>query len=216
MNRYHNILFDLDGTLIDTKYGVINSVKKTLHDLSLPIPSDEHLEGFIGPPLEQCFMEVCGLSFEQTQKSMPIYLRYYRDGGIYDAKPYDGMAELLRQLQDAGCRLGVATSKKQRSACIMLKHFGLDVFFDGIAGAPENSKAMWTKKDSVLLAMSGFDGANAENTVLVGDRKFDAQGASEAGIDAIGVLFGYGKIDELEASPFKAIAADIVSLRELL
>jgi phosphoglycolate phosphatase len=216
MNHYSNILFDLDGTLLDTKSGVLGSVKKTFADLSLTLPSDEQLDGFMGPPLEQCFTVVCGLSLEQAQKAMSVYRRYYEGGGIYDAKPYDGMVTLLAQLRDAGCRLGVATSKNYRLACIVLKYFGLDSFFNCISGTPDDIVTTWSKKDSIIKAMSELAGATSKDTVLVGDRKFDAQGASEAGIDAIGVLFGYGKIDELEASPFKALAADIVKLRELL
>lgn len=216
MNRYKNILFDLDGTLIDTKSGVLGSVKKAFDNLSLPLPSDERLESFMGPPLELCFTDVCGLSHEQAQKAMSVYRHYYEGGGVYDAKPYDGIVELLTKLHGNGYKLGVATSKSQHLATIVLNHFSLDEFFDTVAGAPTSIETPWTKKDSILKAMSALSGATTANTVLIGDRKFDAHGASEAGIDAIGVLFGYGKADEIYASHFSAIAADVQNIQDML
>jgi phosphoglycolate phosphatase len=216
MNRYKNILFDLDGTLLDTKSGVLGSVKKAFADLSIALPPEEELENFMGPPLEQCFTEVCKLSLEQAYKAMSVYRRYYEDSGIFDARPYEGIMELLANLRGKGYCLGVATSKSQRLACAVLEHFDLDGYFETIAGAPEGTQTLWSKKDSVLKAMSALTAASAANTVLVGDRKYDAKGADDAGIDAIGVLFGYGKIDEIEASRFKMIAADIPQLQKLL
>lgn len=214
--NYTNILFDLDGTLLNTKAGVIGSVKKAFNDLSLTLPPEDELDGFMGPPLVDCFTQVCRLSTQQTQKAMKVFRSYYEDSGMFNAQPYDGIAKLLENLKNKGYRLGVATSKCQRLACVILKHFELYDFFDTVAGAPDDFKAEWTKKDSVLSAMKAFIGADKLNTVLIGDRKFDAEGASEAGIDSIGVLFGFGKVDELEASPFTKIVANVAQLQELL
>jgi phosphoglycolate phosphatase len=216
MNHYTNILFDLDGTLIDSKHGVLSCVKKTFADLNFSLPPENRLDGFMGPPLEYCFTQVCGLNWEQASQAIKVYRRYYEGGGIYDAKVYSGMTQLLKELKSAGCRLGVATSKSQRFAVIVLKHCGILDYFDTVAGAPDNIEVKWLKKDSVEKAMGELAGANKHNTVLVGDRVFDAQGAKEAEIDSIGVLFGYGTKAELEASPFKVIAVDIKSLSELL
>ncbi len=214
--NYKNILFDLDGTLIDTKHGVLACAKKALIELNQPLPSEKRLDGFMGPPLEYCFTQVCGLSSVQTISAIKVFRRYYEGGGIYDAKVYDGIPELLKKLKDAGFRLGVATSKNQKFAGIVLRHCGISDYFDTVAGAPDNIEVKWQKKDSVKKAMEAIAGANYQNTVLIGDRLFDAQGAQAAGIASIGVLFGYGTKDELEASPFTAIAEDINSLSELL
>jgi phosphoglycolate phosphatase len=216
MNHYTNILFDLDGTLINTKSGVLGSVKKAFEALSLTPPPDDVLEGFMGPPLSDCFTEVCGLDTEQAKTAVQVFRRYYESGGVYDAAPYAGVKELLNALKSAGRALGVATSKNHRFAGIVLAHCGLAEFFDSVAGAPDSLDPPWTKKDSIITAMASLPGADAENTVLVGDRKFDAYGAQEAGIDAIGVLFGFGKAAELEKSPFVCIAKDVDALRALL
>lgn len=216
MNHYKNILFDLDGTLIDSKQGVLSCVKKTFADLNFPLPSEKRLDGFMGPPLEYCFTQVCGLNWEQAAQAIKVYRRYYEGGGIYDAKVYNGMTQLLKELKSAGCKLGVATSKNQRFAGIVLKHCEIFDCFDTVAGAPDNIEVKWLKKDSVEKAMGELAGANKHNTVLVGDRMFDAEGAKAAGINSIGVLFGYGTKAELESSSFNAIAVDIKSLSELL
>lgn len=214
--NYTNILFDLDGTLLNTKPGVIGSVKKAFRDLGFTLPPEDELDAFMGPPLVDCFTQVCKLSPEQAQVAMKVYRGYYENGGMFNAIPYDGIPELLKTLKDKGFRLGVATSKCRRLACEVLKHFELSDFFDTVAGAPDDFKAEWTKKDSVVSAMKALPGADKSNTVLIGDRKFDAEGASEAGIDSIGVLFGFGKIEELEAYPFTKIVDDVAQLKELL
>lgn len=216
LKRYKYILFDLDGTLLDTKPGVLGSVKKTFDELSLPLPNDERLEKFMGPPLDQCFMDVCGLDAETTVIATKVFRRFYEGGGLFNARPYDGIPELLSALKSNGRRLFVATSKYELFAERVIRHFELDGFFDKIAGAPKDIEKPWLKKDSIKRALEGFSDANSSNTVIIGDRKFDAEGAKEAGIDSIGVLFGYGKSDELEASSFNMIVPDVKTLTDVL
>jgi phosphoglycolate phosphatase len=216
MNNYKNILFDLDGTLIDSKDGVLGCVRKAFADLDIPFPTGKNLDAFMGPPLEYCFTQVCGIEWEQAAKAIKIYRQYYESGGIYDVKVYDGITTMLEVLKSAGCKLGVATSKNERFAGIVLKHCGILDYFDAVAGAPDNMEVKWLKKDSVEKAMGELEGANKQNTVLIGDRIFDAEGAKAAEIDSIGVLYGYGTRVELEASPFKNIVEDITQLMELL
>lgn len=216
MNRYKNILFDLDGTLLNTKPGVLGSVKKALAELGLTPPPDDILESFMGPPLSECFTEVCGLDASQVNTAITVFRRYYEGGGVYDAQPYPGIPELLTELKSAGFGLGVATSKNHRFAGIVLSHCGLSDFFNVVSGEPVGADTLWTKKDSILTAMASLPGANAENTVLIGDRKYDAYGAQQAGIDAIGVLFGFGKLEELEQCPFVKIAKDVSELQTML
>lgn len=215
MNGYSNILFDLDGTLIDSKPGVISSVKKAAKELGFSLPPEEELDSFMGPPLSQCFTEVCGLDKELVANAVRIFRGYYEGGGIYDAKPYDGIPELLSALRRDGRRLGVATSKNERFAKVVLSHCGLLEFFDSVAGAPEGIGVQWTKQDSVQKAMDGLS-ADRELTVLVGDRRFDAAGAAGAGIGSIGVLFGYGSREELAQCGFEALAPDTEVLLALI
>lgn len=216
MHNYSNILFDLDGTLLKTDSGVLNCVRKTFNDLGFELPPEGKLRSFMGPPLEDCFTKVCGLSWEQTAKAISAFRSYYEDGGLYDAKVYDGMEDFLKLLKDKGCSLAVATSKNEKFAKMVLKHFGIYDYFDTLAGAPGNIEIKWTKRDSVLKAMKALTRADSKNTVLIGDRKFDAYGAKEAGIDSIGVLYGYGTREEIMSCPFAGIAEDIDDLKNLL
>lgn len=214
--NYTNILFDLDGTLLNTKPGVIGCVKKAFEDLALTLPPEDELDAFLGPPLVDCFTQVCGLPYGQAETAAKLYRRYYENGGMFNARPYDGIPELLKTLKGKGFRLGVATSKCRRLACEILKHFELLDFFDTVAGAPDDFRVEWAKKDSILSAMKALPGADKSNTVIIGDRKFDAEGAKTAGIDSIGVLFGFGKEDEIKACGFTKIAADVEQLKKLL
>jgi phosphoglycolate phosphatase len=216
MHHYRNILFDLDGTVIDSKHGVLACVRKTFAELGLTLPDESQLDGFMGPPIDECFTQVCGISKEQTAAAIKVYRRYYEGGGIYDVKLYYGIEKLLCDLKAGGCRLGIATSKNQRMAGIVLRHCGIFEYFDTIAGEPDNISEKWFKKDSVKKAVAELGDADLHRYVLVGDRRFDAEGAAAAGIDSIGVLFGYGCSDELENSPFTFIAKDIKHLKELL
>lgn len=215
MSRYSTILFDLDGTLLATKRGVIGSVAKAFQELSYKLPPDDELDGFMGPPLDRCFIDVCRLSEEQTENAVKVYRQIYEKSGMFDADIYDGIPELLCALKDAGFKLGVATSKSLRLARVVLKHFDLLDYFDAVGGTPDNDNA-WTKKDSIVSAIADINGATLQNTVLIGDRKFDAIGAKEAGVDSIGVLYGYGSLEELKNSPFSSIAKDVCALQKML
>lgn len=212
MNHYKNILFDLDGTLIETKPGVISSLKKASEELKFTLPPDKELDAFMGPPISECFTNVCGLDPEQTELAIATFRKYYEGGGVYNAKAFDGIADLLRDLRKAGFALGVATSKHEKFAGIVLRHCGILDYFDTVAG--DQPGIPWTKTDSIKKAMADIKGADTQNTVLVGDRKFDALGAEAAGIDSIGILYGYGKADEIYASPFSAVLKDIAELRK--
>lgn len=210
----NTVLFDLDGTLLATKRGVIGCVKEAFRELNYKLPPYDELDAFMGPPLKECFSDVCRLAPDKIPETIKVYRKYYEDHGMFDADIYDGMLDLLKELKDKGFHLGVATSKCLRISRVVLDHFDLTKYFEAIGGAPDTG--VWTKTDSIKLAMKDIKTSSKENTVLIGDRKFDALGADEAGIDSYGVLFGYGSRDELENSPFKKIAATVKDLREMI
>jgi phosphoglycolate phosphatase len=216
MNYKSTILFDLDGTLLATKRGVIGCVKEAFRELGYTLPPENTLDAFMGPPLENCFTDVCHLSHEQALKAIVIYRKHYEEHGLFDADVYDGIKELLSELKQKGFHLGVATSKCLRLSRIVLDHFDLTKYFEAIGGTPDNETAKWSKADSIALAMKNIPTSGKNNTVLIGDRKFDAFGAKDAGIDSIGVLFGYGTRDELEESPFSLIAETVSDLKKIL
>lgn len=185
----NTIIFDLDGTLLDTTEGIVESVRYTIGQMKLPELSDAQLLSFIGPPVQISFVNHYGLSEEEAQRISTIFRTYYKEKALLKAKPYEGIFELLKQLKDAGKRLAVATYKREDYALMILKHFGFDRYFDVMRGADDKNQLK--KVDIVNLCISEMNGLK-DNAVLVGDTLHDAIGAQEAGVDFLGVAYGFG------------------------
>ncbi len=207
------VLFDFDGTLFDTVEGITRSVRYALNKIGLDAPL-EALRCFAGPPLLDMFMEKFGLTEEQAEQAVRDYRERYKPIGIYESRPFPGMAELLRDLRRAGLRLGVATSKPQNMAEQLLEQEHMTDLLDGIFGADPmgGGNAKWQVIQRAMEAL----GAEADSTVLVGDTKYDVFGAQRCGIPCIGVRFGYAAEGELEAAGAAAIAEDPAALKALL
>ncbi len=185
----NSVVFDLDGTLLDTSEGVISSVKKMLERCGLPEATDEQLRGFIGPPINKRLIQLYGISEEDAFSYMNIFRDEYIRGDLYKAVIYPGMAETLRRLREDGLRIGVATYKREDQATALLAHCGLAPLFDVIHGADADAKL--TKADVLALTVKEL-GFHAENTAMVGDSTNDAVGAAGAGTPFIGVTYGFG------------------------
>ena len=195
---YTHMIFDLDGTLTDPKVGIIEAIKFALEKMGEPIPEMALLEDFIGPPLFDSFIEKCGLSPSQAMKAVDYFRQYYSKRGLYENHPYPGIEETLRALQDRKVQLYVATSKPEVYARKILTYFKLSHYFSCIAGATLDGTL--TKKEEVLdylRAKCAF--TEKDRVLMVGDRKFDIEGARHAGFDSAAVLYGYGSREELEA-----------------
>ena len=205
MKKYDVIAFDLDGTLTDPESGLIAGFKYALEAYGIEYGDESSLKKFIGPPLQDAWMEEYGVSRETAVKMLYKFREFYNVYGWWDNRPYDRVAEMLASLKQKGKRLILATSKPEHIAKKVLALFGLDVYFDFIGGASTDMKR--DKKHEVLaysLAAVGFtDGMGA---ILVGDRRYDAEGARICGIDSLGVLWGHGSREEIETSGFTLIA----------
>jgi len=194
---YQHIIFDLDGTLTDPKVGITEAIRFALNKLGEPVPEMAVLEDFIGPPLFDSFVEKCGLTPAQAMKAVDYYREYYAQRGLYENHPYPEVEATLKALKADQRRLYVATSKPEVYARKILKHFHLDHYFVRIAGATLDGSI--TRKEEVLDHLAAHCGLGKADTVLmVGDRKFDVEGARHAGFDAAAVLYGYGSRQELE------------------
>jgi len=132
---YQSVLLDLDGTLVDSAPGIVSTIAFTLKEMGREVPTMAELRRWVGPPLPQSF-EVRGqMSPSEAREAVTIYRGRYLDVGVYDAKLFDGIADLLLGLRDAGAHLAIATSKPTTPAIIMLEHFTLSDFFDVISCA---------------------------------------------------------------------------------
>lgn len=188
-NSFVNILFDLDGTLLDTTEGIIESVCHTLRVLNLPIPTSSGLLAFVGPPLQMSFMEKYGFDQHEAQNAADIFRDYYKTQAMLKAKLYPGIIQLMEDLKNTGKHLAVATYKREDYAQKILSHFGIDKYCESIRGADNFNQLK--KSDIIKLCVEEL-GGDKKQSVLVGDTKHDALGAQEAGIDFLGVTYGFG------------------------
>lgn len=186
--KYDTIIFDLDGTLIDTSRGIFNSVRYAERMLDLPPVEDVVLRRFVGPPPKSMYMEVYGVD-EKTAETATMYHRQYgKEYGFCEAELYPGVEITLKALQAKGYHLGVATLKAQNVANKVLSYFSLDQYFDRVIGM--NSQENLTKRDTIDLAIAGITAF--DKALMVGDSYYDMLGAKDAGVDFLAALFGFG------------------------
>lgn len=204
---YQNLLFDLDGTLTDPGIGITNSVSYALEKYGIKTADRSQLYPFIGPPLQDSFERFYHFSREDAKQAVAYYREYYKDTGIFENKLYDGMEQLLQSLCDAGKKLVVATSKPEAFAVQILEYFSVSRYFSYIAGATMDGTR--SNKDEVIAyALKSAHISDLSATVMIGDREYDIRGAKKMKIASIGVLFGYGSRQELEAAGADYIAAE--------
>jgi len=197
---YDHCIFDLDGTLTDPKAGITKAYQIALAAFGI----HEELDGlarYIGPPLRDNFRISSGLSESDTEKAVGIYREYYSATGMLENYVYPGVAEILQKLKDHGKTLTVATNKVTLYSVQILEHFGLDGFFDCVSGDEmDSSLSRNGKQDIINIAIGAVDPERALSAVMIGDRKHDVTGARDAGIDSIGITWGYGPRAELESA----------------
>ena len=196
MAGFKYILFDLDGTVINSEKGITNSVKYALNKLEKPIPPYKTLRRFIGPPLSTGFSEITGLDSETAKTAVKYYREYYPKKGIFECVLYNGVTELFAALEKQGKKLILATSKPEVFAKRITKHFGLDKYLSFTAGATFN-KERDSKEKVIEYALKSAEITDRTEAVMVGDRMHDISGAKANGIKSIGVLYGFGSKEEL-------------------
>lgn len=199
MLKYQTVLLDLDGTLVDSAPGIVSTLAYTLEAMGREVPPMAELLRWVGPPLPQSFEVRALMSAEEAREAVAIYRERYLDVGVYDAKLFDGVADLLGGLKNAGAHLAIATSKPMAPATIMLEHFTLSDHFDVISCAADD-ESRGTKAEVVGDALAGLHskGLPTDTSIMVGDRIHDVEGASHHGLDTIMVRWGYGGPAEWE------------------
>ncbi len=186
--KYEMIIFDLDGTLLDTSPGIFNSVRFAEQQLGFePVP-DDRLHVFVGPPPKQMYQKVYGVNEETAAKATAFHRQYSREKAIYEATVYPGMKHTLSTLKQQGYKLAVATLKGQKIAEKVLQIHGMTDFFDSIVGMDEAES--FTKCKTILVAMAET-GASGK-VLMVGDSEYDYAGACEADVDFVGAAYGFG------------------------
>lgn len=194
---YDTFFFDLDGTLTDSSLGITNSVIYALKKYGIEETDRTKLYPFIGPPLTVSFEKYYGFSKEQCAEAVGFYREYYQEKGLFENRVYDGLEEVLGELKHRGKTLVVATSKPESFARIIIEHFGLDQYFDYVAGM-EMDGGRGTKEAVIRYALEVCKITDKSKVLMVGDREHDVIGARGAGIDCLGILYGFGSREELQ------------------
>lgn len=219
MFRY--CLFDLDGTLTDPREGITKSVQYALEKKGIIEPDLVKLEPFIGPPLRDSFMEKYGMNRTEAEEAVAIYRERFAPIGVFENRIFDGIPELLKALSEEGVKVAIASSKPTIFVQKILKHFNIDAFFDVVVGSELDGRRD-TKEEVVEEALRQLGILELSETekktscAMIGDRKFDIQGAKAYGLTGVGVRFGFAPKGELEAEGADYIAETVEELQKFL
>lgn len=239
---FQYILFDLDGTLTDPKIGITTCVQYALKSFGIDEPDPDKLEPFIGPPLLESFQQFYGMSKEQSVKAVEKYRERFSTIGLYENEIYPGIAGMLKVLSEKGAKLAVASSKPEHFVEQILDYFHIREYFTAVVGSnldgsrvakPEvveealrrlgilteitqnatesNGKAAETAKKIAATTKS-----KELSCAMVGDRKFDVEGAKAMNVTSVAVAYGYAQGDELVLAEPDYIAETVEELQNIL
>jgi phosphoglycolate phosphatase len=194
---YSAVLFDLDGTIVDSAPGITSSLAYTFEAMGLAVPSPAKLLEWVGPPIMDSFRDLAGFDPLTSARALAIYREHYVMTGVFDAELYPGVPDVLRAIHDAGIPLSLATSKPESTATLILKHYDLAQYFDELTGASED-EVRSAKADVVAEALRRLRlrGDDLSRPVMIGDRSHDVHGAAAHDVPTIYVTWGYGAPEE--------------------
>lgn len=189
------ILFDLDGTITDSKPGITKSIQYSLSRFGIEITDKNKLNSFVGPSFRESLMPY-GFSEEDYKLAVHYYHEHFAEKGMYDNSPYPNIDKTLFALKERGKKLAVATLKPTMFAKQILDNFDLSDYFEFIVGIDLDSKLL-SKTEIINECLKKFNEPGKEKCLMIGDTKYDILGAKEVGISSVGVLYGYGSKEDL-------------------
>jgi phosphoglycolate phosphatase len=196
---YTCVLWDLDGTIVDSAPGIIASLAFTYEELGLEVPPADQMLVWVGPPIMDSFRDLAHLDAEESARALAIYREHYIVNGARHSPIFPGMPEVLRTVHESGMPTSLATSKPEVPATLILETAGLIRYIDIITGASAD-EVRSSKQDVVAEALRRLAarGVDTSHPVLVGDRIHDIEGAAANGVPTIAVTWGYGSTAEHE------------------
>lgn len=191
------VLLDLDGTIMDSQEGILQTMRHTLSAVGCETPDDEVLFSWIGPPFPSSLRRWTTLDDDGVERAVAEYRSYYNEVGERLSHPFPGMVELIRDLAEQGITLGLATSKPRSQALRMLERVGVMHLF-AATGAASDDEKRGTKSEVIEDALSELaeKGIDASGFAMVGDRIHDIEAAREHGLVPVAVAWGYGNSAE--------------------
>lgn len=191
------VLFDLDGTLVDTARGITKAVQYALKCYGIEENDLSKLTPFIGPPLTASFQKHYNFTEEDSKEAVIKYREYYRPIGVMECELYPDVAKCISKLRSKGYRIGVASSKPEVFCRKILDHFGVIDLFDDVVGATEDGRIS-TKEEVLNEVMRRWQGVDKKDMCLIGDTIYDIEGANKVGIASVGVSYGFGDVDMMK------------------
>ena len=185
--KYDLIIWDIDGTLLNTQKGIVCAFQYSIDKLNLPTKSADEIKSLIGPVPQTIFMKHFAMTPDKAQEASDIFRDRYKNYNLLKAYLYDNILEVLQYIQSKGIKQAIATNKRQDYAIDICKHFGIDKFCKPILG-PNNI----TSKTKADLIKDCILDTNAKKAIMIGDTNGDKQAADNVGVDFIGVNYGFG------------------------
>lgn len=210
--RYDAIIFDLDGTLIDSSEGIAHAAEKAIHELGYPEIPREEIVSYIGPPIGNSIVARYGYGEDELKRFNSVFREIYRNRFLMEAYAYPGITELLSDLRNLSF-VAIATNKRIDYTMTLLDNMKISPLCDEIQGLDMEGRLK--KKDLVENCIRASGTNDRSRIVVVGDGKTDASAAEECGTDFIGVLFGFGFKDKTDVTYGRA-AEDVRALRDIL
>ncbi len=218
--NYDIVIFDLDGTLIDSRIGIHSSVVHALKEMGVDAVDQALLSQFIGPPLIDSFQGICGLSEAEAERAVAIYKDYFAEEGIKGFEVYEGVQELLWLLRASGVTMAIATTKDDVFAREIALNADFLPYLAAVIGS-DREGTMLRKPELIAAALSTLGvtapvSPDAPRIVMVGDHALDILGAKANNIASIAVTYGFGNDDELKQAEPDHMAESVTELRQLL
>ena len=219
--QYKCVIFDVDGTLLDTSEGMLSAVRYTIQKFGLEPLDEATIKSFIGPPIQHSFQRIYGFPDPVIAEMASVFRDRYKDKDLLLAKAYDGIFDVLDYLRRSGIAIAIATYKREDYAARLLNAFGFDRYTALIFGSDFEGKLR--KKDIIELALKEAGITDHSQALMVGDSDNDAIGAAEIGTDFLGVTYGFGFKTKSDVEAFQSIGTadtptkitEIISRREL-
>lgn len=209
------ILFDLDGTLIDSSEGITKSTQYALAHYGIIENDLSKFYKFIGPPLVASFKKYYDFPEEQAVEAVAVYRERYNKIGLFECSLYPGVRECIEKLKAQGYLIGMASSKPEVSCRRILEHFGILELFDDVVGATFDGR-IDTKEEVLNEVMRRWSDVPKDEMCLIGDTMFDVEGANQVGIRTVAVTFGFGDVEQMVKAGAVTICEDMAKLPEIV
>ena len=215
MARYDYVIFDFDGTVVDTGEGILKSLQYSFKEMGREVPDLNDLKKFIGPPIYYSYTTFYNVSEDEVGMYIQKYRERYKVKGIYECELYDGMIELIDTLKANGVKVGIASSKPIHLIYSVADYLKITDKFDAIVGVKIDDSNHSSKTQLVLDSMAEMGATDKSKVLMVGDRLFDIDGAAGAGVDSCGAIWGYGSEEEFREHNATYIAYKTTDVAEL-